>query len=91
MCALLQIHHIPDVDWQTTVVTFRDALTEVAAWSAANPTHTPLAIYVEFMTSLDSVAEVLTAQNLALIDTLLKPGAAPHSCGPPEPYSRSWT
>ena len=39
--------HIPDVDYNSTNLTFRDGLAEVKRWSDAHPTHLPLFINVE--------------------------------------------
>ncbi len=39
--------HIPDVDYNSTNLTFKDGLAEVKRWSEAHPTHLPLFINVE--------------------------------------------
>jgi Phosphoinositide phospholipase C, Ca2+-dependent len=39
--------HLPDVDFETTCVTFVECLQHVKAWSDAHPTHLPIAILVE--------------------------------------------
>ena len=81
-----QVLHIPDVDWRTTTVTFRDALTQIKAWSAANPAHTPLTVYVEFVNRKNSVASLIEASgNLDLFNWLLSGGERPRTCEPPKP------
>ena len=73
-----QVLHIADVDWQYTNITFRDALTEVKAWSAANPTHTPLAFYVEIKNpGTDSIEGTLPAADLGELDALLGASTVP--------------
>ncbi len=42
-----KILHIPDFDYNSTNVTFKDALIEVKKWSDAHPSHLPLYIHVE--------------------------------------------
>lgn len=81
--------HIPDVDWQSTVTTFRDALAEVKAWSVAHPSHTPLAIYVEVMSTKGSVGSAVGPNNLQYINALLAPGPEPKTCVPPPVESRT--
>lgn len=39
--------HIPDFDYNSTNLTFKDALEEIRKWSAAHPSHLPLFINVE--------------------------------------------
>jgi hypothetical protein len=39
--------HIADVDFETNYLTFKQGLEEIAAWSKANPNHTPLIINIE--------------------------------------------
>ena len=81
--------HIPDVDWQSTVLTFRAALTEIKAWSTAHPTHTPLTFYVQFASVKESVGAAVGASNLQYIDLLLSTGAKPTtcaSCGRDQPH-----
>jgi len=43
----LKILHTPDIDYQTTVLTFKDALLLIQEWSDANPSHFPLTILIE--------------------------------------------
>jgi hypothetical protein len=43
----LKVLHVPDVDFQSTVPTFVDALKEIRAWSAAHPKHVPILVLVE--------------------------------------------
>ena len=43
----LKILHSPDFDYRTTVPTFRKALQELAAWSAAFPKHEPVGVLLE--------------------------------------------
>ena len=78
-----QVLHVPDIDWQTVSITFRDALTAVKNWSTANPDHTPLAFYVEIKNvSTDTVASVVGSANVQKINTLLgsEPGGPPYEC-----------
>ena len=42
--------HIPDFDYNTTNITFKDALIEVKKWSDAHPSHLPVFINVETKT-----------------------------------------
>lgn len=39
--------HIADIDYETNYLTFKAALTEIYAWSKANPNHTPIYINIE--------------------------------------------
>ena len=43
----LKVLHIPDVDYNTNYLTFKDALNAVKSWSDAHPRHLPLVIMVE--------------------------------------------
>ncbi len=43
----LKILHSPDIDFQTTVPTFREALQELAAWSTSHPGHEPVMVLLE--------------------------------------------
>ena len=79
----VQVMHVPDIDWQTVSITWRDALTAVRNWSTANPDHTPLAFYVEIKNNrTDTVASVVGADNVQKINTLLasEPGGSPYQC-----------
>ena len=79
----MQVMHVPDIDWQTVSITFRDALTAVKSWSTSNPSHTPLAFYVEIKNiSTDTVASVVGSDNVQKINTLLasEPGGPPYQC-----------
>ncbi len=42
-----KVLHIPDVDFETHYITFKQALTAVKNWSDAHPRHLPISIYVE--------------------------------------------
>ena len=78
-----QVMHIPDVDWQTTVILFTDALTAVSNWSVANPTHTPIAFYVEVKNpATNTIASQVGQANTDTIDNLLasESGGPPYSC-----------
>ena len=50
-----KVMHIQDFDFATTCVTFVACLTEVEAWSSANPDHVPVMIMVE--TKSDSIEQ----------------------------------
>lgn len=39
--------HIADIDYETNYLTFKAALTEIYAWSKANPNHIPIYINIE--------------------------------------------
>lgn len=43
----LKVFHTPDIDYLTTVHTFKAALTEIQTWSDANPHHFPLTVLIE--------------------------------------------
>lgn len=43
----LKVFHIQEVDYRSTCPTFVDCLTQVKAWSDANPRHLPITIQVE--------------------------------------------
>lgn len=43
----LKVFHVQDVDYATTCIAFTTCLSEVKAWSDANPTHVPIAILLE--------------------------------------------
>ena len=43
----LKVLHVPDIDYRTNYITFKDALTAVKVWSNANTTHIPIFILVE--------------------------------------------
>ncbi len=43
----LKVLHVPDVDFRTTAVTFKDALGQIRAWSQAYPAHVPIFVLVE--------------------------------------------
>ena len=40
----LKVLHVPDVDFRTSVYTFRQALEELREWSEAHPRHLPVAV-----------------------------------------------
>lgn len=42
-----KVLHLPDVDFETTCLTFVACLSEIAAWSRAHPGHVPLVVLVE--------------------------------------------
>lgn len=50
-----KVLHIQDFDFATTCLTFVACLSEVEAWSSANPTHVPVMIMVE--TKTDTIEE----------------------------------
>jgi hypothetical protein len=52
-----KILHIPDFDYNTMYLTFKDALRSVYNWSAANPNHLPIFINIE--TKASTVADAL--------------------------------
>ncbi len=43
----LKVLHIPDIDFETTCLTFVSCLQTIKAWSDANPSHLPLMVLVE--------------------------------------------
>ncbi len=43
----LKVLHIPDIDFETTCLTFVSCLQTIKAWSDANPGHLPLMVLVE--------------------------------------------
>lgn len=43
----IKVLHLQDVDFLTTVLTFKEALKQIKAWSDANPTHCPIMVLVE--------------------------------------------
>ena len=43
----IKVVHIPEIDFSTTCTTFVACLEEIAAWSADNPNHVPIAVLVE--------------------------------------------
>lgn len=51
--------HIPDVDYNSTNLTFKDGLAEVKRWSEAHPHHLPIFIHVEVKT--DAVGDHVPA------------------------------
>jgi len=40
----LKVLHVPDIDFRTNVLTFRQALEELLAWSKQNPRHVPVVV-----------------------------------------------
>jgi len=59
-----KVLHTPDVDYGTTCLTFIRCLTEINEWSAANPTHLPIMIMLEFKS--ESVPDVAADEGLDL-------------------------
>lgn len=51
-----KVLHLPDIDFETTCLTFVDCLRQVKAWSDANPTHLPIGIQIE--TKEDSIPDI---------------------------------
>lgn len=43
----LKVMHVQEVDYETTCYTFKACLSEIKAWSDANPDHLPLTVLVE--------------------------------------------
>ena len=43
----MKVLHIQDLDFRTTVLTFKEALAQVRDWSTKNPRHVPILILVE--------------------------------------------
>ncbi len=46
----IKVLHIPDIDYGTNYITFKDALQEIHQWSKARPTHLPVFILIETKT-----------------------------------------
>jgi hypothetical protein len=71
----IKVLHIQDVDYASTCLTFVDCLTQMKAWSDANPSHVPIAVLVEFKDDeLDfpgftfTSPEKFTAANIGSVD-----------------------
>ena len=47
----LKVLHVPDIDYGTTVQTFRGALELLRQWSQANPRHLPIMVLIELKQS----------------------------------------
>lgn len=43
----LKVLHIPDIDFQTHVLTFKEFLQKLKSWTAQNPNHVPIFILIE--------------------------------------------
>ena len=43
----LKVFHIQDIDFRSSCLHFKDCLTEIVAWSDADPTHLPIMILLE--------------------------------------------
>lgn len=43
----IKVIHEPEIDWETTCSTLRICLAQVRRWSAAHPTHVPIAVLLE--------------------------------------------
>ncbi len=59
-----KVLHTQDYDYETTCLTLVLCLTEIEAWSAANPTHLPVMVMVEF--KAQSVPEAAAAEGIDL-------------------------
>lgn len=57
----MKVLHIPDVDYNTSHLTFKSALQKIKQWSNAHPKHIPLFILVEAKET--SIAEALPGLN----------------------------
>lgn len=76
----LKVIHEPEVDWETTCSTLRICLTQVRRWSAAHPTHAPMAVLLELKEDktpdplhLGFVsAQPFTAKDLNELDTTIR-------------------
>jgi hypothetical protein len=71
----IKVLHIQDVDYASTCLTFVDCLTQMKAWSDANPSHVPIAVLVELKDDeLDfpgftfTSPEKFTASNIGTVD-----------------------
>jgi hypothetical protein len=58
-----KVLHIPDVDYMTHYITFKEALDELKAWSVENPTHEPLFVMLEL--KVTTVDDYLPGQGFA--------------------------
>ncbi|MBX3284980.1 MAG: phosphatidylinositol-specific phospholipase C1-like protein [Actinobacteria bacterium] len=61
-----KVQHIQDVDFETTCPTFTMCLSQIEAWSSANPNHLPVMVMVE--TKSDSLAEGAEGLDFELPD-----------------------
>ncbi len=43
----MKVLHIPDIDYNTHYLTFKDALSTLKAWSDAHPNHIPIFVHIE--------------------------------------------
>lgn len=59
-----KVLHIPDVDYMTHYISFKDALNAVKDWTASNPNHEPIFIMVE--PESHSVDEYLPGQGFTI-------------------------
>jgi hypothetical protein len=59
-----KIMHIPDFDFNPTNYTLVDAMTEIKAWSDANPNHLPLFVNIE--TEVETIGDMLPALGPSL-------------------------
>eukprot|EP00803_Ostreobium_quekettii_P005413 evm.model.scf_298.2 EVM.evm.TU.scf_298.2 scf_298:10110-15070(+) len=64
-----KVLHIPDLDFETTCLTFRSCLQEIRDWSTQNPAHLPVFVHIEPM-SFDG-ADFLGESTVGLLNTLL--------------------
>lgn len=75
----LKVIHVPDIDFVSRILTFRQSLSEVQAWSAAHPVHFPIFILIElkdespgpeFTPVLPFNAELLASVDQEIRDTI---------------------
>jgi hypothetical protein len=63
-----KVLHIDAIDEDSQCPLFTDCLTELAAWSAANPKHVPLAVLLEMKEGMFEATGPTTAADLVVLD-----------------------
>jgi len=67
----IKVLHIPEIDFSSTCTTFVACLEQIAAWSADNPNHVPIAILVEAKADA-SFSEPWDAAALGAVDAEIR-------------------
>lgn len=62
----LKVLHIPDIDYGTNYISFKDALREIYKWSKERPTHLPVFVLIE--TKTEALGKYITGNGYAIAE-----------------------